>query len=340
MSNKLLIQFDDRWIAMHGIGRVASEMRGRVMSGRPWVSPRFPQSSLNPADAIAQGLWLRSSSRRIFYSPGFNPPAFAARRAIFTIHDLIHVRVPEESSAMKRLYYGALVKPAVHRCFKVLTVSEYSRRDILEWSDVEASRVLNVGNGVDERFFEPVTPWVPGWPYYFYIGARKAHKNLDRLLVAYASSAHAGTIKLVLSGEPDAETTARARELKIEDRLVFAGRIPEEELPAYYQGAVALLFPSTFEGFGLPPVEAMAGGVPVMTSNTTSLPEVVGSAALQVDPFSVEALRAGMEKIAEDESLRRLLREAGPVQARTHSWERVAAKVNGVLDALIASTTT
>lgn len=262
---------------------------------------------------------------------------FGQERAVCSVHDLIHLRIPEESGVLKRAYYEKIVRPGIAKAFRILTVSEFSRSDILNWSGALESQVICVGNGVDDCFFGSLTPYKPGFPYLLYVGARKPHKNLDRLLEAFAASRAGRELKLVLSGNADAATTALASRLGVADRLVFAGRIPDADLPAWYCGATALLFPSYFEGFGLPPVEAMAGGTPVLTTTATSLPEAVGDAALTVDPFSVEAIRDGIDRITHDDTLRARLIAAGPVQARKHSWDSVARKVDAVLDELRAS---
>lgn len=329
--------FDTRWEGTHGIGRVTSELRARLFPNGGYLSPRWPVSPVSPIDPFVRGAQLLASRNSVFYSPGFNPPVCAEERAVFTVHDLIHLRVPGGGGWLKQSYFERIVRPAISKGFRVLTVSEYSRNDLLTWSGAPETAVLNVGNGVDESFFEPVAAWKPGYPYVLYVGGRKLHKNLDRLLEAYAASRAASEIWLVLSGLPDSQLIAQAAKLGVADRLVFAGRIPDSELASYYRGAIALLFPSFFEGFGLPPVEAMAGGTPVLTSNATSLPEAVGDAALTVDPFSVEALRDGIDRLAFDSELRLRLQIAGPIQARRHSWDNVAAKVGCTLAELRAS---
>jgi len=328
------IYFDSRWEGVNGIGRVACEMRKRIFPSGNFKIPDWPDSPTSPVDPFVCGVRLAINRRSVFYSPGFNPPVICHERAAFTLHDLIHLRIPEEQSLLKRAYYQKIVRPAVHRCFKVLTSSEYSRSDVLEWSGADSSQLVNVGCGVDEAFFSKSAAWQPGYPYFLYVGARKPHKNLSRLLQAYAASSARHDVRLVLTGAAEASLVAQASALGVADKLTFVGRVSDAELPGLYQGAVALLFPSTFEGFGLPPLEAMAGGTPALTSNTTSLPEVVGDAAVQVDPYSVEALREGIDKIAFDQALRARLQLQGPVQARKHTWEQVAHKVGLVLNDL------
>jgi len=334
---KEIINFDSRWFGSHGIGRMAREIAARNFPLNEFVSPAWPSSPVNPLDPFVQGAQLLSSPRTVFYSPGFNAPAFARDRCVFTICDLIHLRIEGEAGALKRAYYEQLVKPAVSQSFRVLTISEYSRRDVLEWSGADPSQVVDVGCGVDEAFFAPAPPVNLGFPYFLYVGARKPHKNLDRLLEAYAASRPVSEIKLVLSGRADAHMEALAARLGIADRIHYAGRIPDADLPGWYRGATAVLFPSLFEGFGLPPVEAMAAGTPVMTSNATSLPEVVGDAALCVDPYSVNAMQDGIDRITYDSELRARFQVAGPLKAREHSWDRVAEKVQAVLSELKAS---
>lgn len=329
--------FDTRWEAPHGIGRMTAEIRTRLFPEDSYLAPRWPASPVSPIDPFVRGAQLLLSHKSLFYSPGFNPPLFAQHRAVFTVCDLIHLRVAGEAGRLKLAYYEQLVKPAVHRCFRVLTISEYSRRDLLEWSGADPSQVVDVGCGVDEAFFAPVAPRQLGYPYLLYVGGRKPHKNVERMIDAYAASRARSEVKLVLSGKPDETVTGLVARLGIADRVVFAGHIPDAELPAWYRGAVALLFPSYFEGFGLPPVEAMAGGTPVLTTTATSLPEAVGDAALTADPFSVESLQDGIDQLTFDTALRTRLQVAGPIQARRHSWDSVATKVGAVLDELRAS---
>ncbi len=329
------LHFDARWIDLHGIGRTASELALRLFPAEaPPRSPTWPVSPVSPIDPFVRGAQLLASPRSLFYSPGFNAPAAARARCVFTVHDLIHLRVAGEAGGLKRAYYERLVKPAVRQSFKVLTVSEYSRADVLDWSGADATQVVNVGSGVDAMFFAPISPHDPGFPYLLYVGARKPHKNLDRLLAAFAASKARAQLRLVLTGPADAAFEAQVTALGLSGRVHYAGRIPEAALPSWYRGATALLFPSLFEGFGLPPVEAMAGGTPALVANTTSLPEAVGDAAVLVEAQSVESIRDGIDRIVFDSALRARLREAGPAQARRHSWDAVAARVRSVLDAL------
>jgi len=202
----------------------------------------------------------------------------------------------------------------------------------MTWAGVGPDQVVNVGNGVS-AVFSPVGPrHEPGYPYFFCVGNRKAHKNEARLLQAFAAAQLPSPTRLILTGSPSPELLTIMHDLNIEDKVVFTGRVNEEMLASLYRGATALLFPSLYEGFGLPVVEAMASGTPVLTSTVTSLPEVAGEAALLVDPQDLSAITSGIQRLAAEPDLRALLAERGLTQAAKFSWDGVAARVQAVLD--------
>ena len=323
--------FDARWIGEHGIGRVArvldKELRlpNLAIGGSP-SSPLDPLRLLWAMLKLPRGVGV--------FSPGYNAPLFVVRPFVFMIHDLNHIDRPENSNVLKRLYYRLIMRPACRKAFRVLTVSEYSRQRIVAWAGIDPNRVVNVGNGVDERYRPDVTPYDPSFPYLLNVGNRKAHKNEARVLAAFAHANIDPAIHLIFTGRANDVLLVQARRLEVEDRVVFAGRVPEEELPQLYRGALALVFPSLYEGFGLPVIEAMACGTPVLTANTTSLPEVAGNAAVLVDPLSVEQIAAGVEQLCADDILRETLRRKGLRRAAQFNWDDVAAKVKGVLVAL------
>lgn len=267
----------------------------------------------------------------VFFSPGYNTPLFSRLPFVFTLHDLNHIDRPENSSAAKRLYYSTILKQSCHRAARVLTVSNYSRTRIAEWSGVPLERITNVGNGVDIAFNPGVEPHSPGYPYLFCVGNRKLHKNEYRVIEAFSAADVPEELRLIFSGSPTAELLARIENRGMTGRFVFAGRIPELTLPSFYKGAIALLFPSLYEGFGLPVIEAMACGTPVITSNTTSLPEVAGEAALLVNPESVEEIASAIRRLLTDSCLQEDLRTRGYTQAAKFTWERTSAKVNEAL---------
>lgn len=327
-----MMTFDTRWFGEHGIGRFAQEVRARLaptvndFQGNDPVSLR----GLTELELLGTRSFLQPAS--LFLSPGYAPPVWWNGPIVFTIHDLIHLDVADESSRFKILYYDRVVRPAVHRARRVLTVSEYSRHRLLEWSGVSPEQVVVVGNGVDPAFSPHGPVHRPGFPYVLYMRNTKPHKNVPKLLEAFAQLQYP-ELRLMLSGKPDDDTRHLALRLGILDRVVFAGRIPEEELPAYYRGATVVTMPSLYEGFGLPALEGMASGIPVVVSETTSLPEVVGEAGVLVDPTSAESIAAGLDQVLGDSELRARLRTLGLERAKQFNWDDVGARVQAAIGA-------
>lgn len=323
------ILYDTRWIGEHGIGRFAREVRARLPAGTLDLTGTDPVSPQGLLELEWQAL-RHQRPGTVFYSPGYAPPVTWLGPLVFTVHDLIHLDVPEEASRFKALYYGRVVRPAMHRSRRVLTVSEYSRQRLLEWSGVSPEGVVVVGNGVDPTYSPHGPRHEPGYPYVLYVRNTKPHKNVEGLLRAFALLDEPD-VRLVLSGPADDLTRHAALRLGVLNRVVFAGRIPEAQLPAYYRGAAVVTMPSLYEGFGLPALEGMASGVPVVVSGTTSLPEVVGTAGLLVDPMDPESIADGLRRALGDTELRRALVASGLERARQFSWDDVAARVRGAL---------
>jgi glycosyltransferase involved in cell wall biosynthesis len=320
--------YDARWIGNHGIGRFADELGRRLSGLLPFQRPRRPWHPLDPI-LLGPELWRRNAD--LFFSPGYNSPVGWPGKFIFTLHDLHHLNVLDNSSALKRAYYRYVIRPACRKATFVLTVSEYSRHEIAKWANVGEEKIINVRNGVGPPFGVNGRRYDPGYPYLLYVGSRKPHKNLPRLLHAYALSGIAADLPLVLSGAPDQKTVADIHRLELTRQVIFLPLDSTERLAEAYCGATGFLFPSLYEGFGLPPLEAMATGVPVLTSNVCSLPEVVGDAALLVNPLDVEEMAEGIRSIVTDSELRGRLRDRGPRQAHKFSWEETARRTAVVL---------
>lgn len=326
------IYFDARWIGDHGIGRFARvvqqnfKMESIALIGKP-------TSALDPLRLLFFSLFKTRKNDCIF-SPGFNAPLFFFRKFIFTVHDLNHVDRSENSSFLKRLYYSLILKRACRKAFRILTVSEFSRRRIADWAGVDIGRIVNVGNGVDASYNIDVTPYAPGYSYLLCISNRKDHKNEPRILEAFAQAQTDQTIHLVFTGRENAAMLALCDHFQVRQRVIFLGRVAEEDLPGLYRGAIALIFPSLYEGFGLPLIEAMACGTPVLTSTTTCLPEIAGDAAILVDPLSVTQIAAGIAQLCSNPALRANLREKGLQQGTKYSWDETVRKIDLVLKLL------
>ncbi len=281
-------------------------------------------------------MWNREQA---FFSPGYNPPLTLPLVPIcpfvFTIHDLIFVNYHAEASWAKRAYFKYVVRPAARRAFKVLTVSEFSKREIMHWAGLPASRVEVVYNGVGDAF-TPHGPKRQASPYILYVGNQRAHKNVDSLLRALASIGQQTKIDLAITGSPTEHTTTVIQQLGLEQRVHFLGRLTDEELAAAYRGAVLSVMPSHYEGFGLPVIESMACGTPVICSNVTSLPEVAGDAAMLVDPTPA-GIASGLIKLLSDSNQQEEFSRRGIARAATFTWEAAATKVRAVFDDLANS---
>jgi len=231
------------------------------------------------------------------------------------------------------LYYATVLKRACHRAVSILTVSEFSRARIVEWSGVSPEKVLNVRCGVDPEYHPGADPYELPFPYLLCVSNRKRHKNEFRTVEAFARADLADGMQLVFTGKPTVELADHIEQHHVTPRVHFVGVVPDSQLPSLYRSAEALVFTSLYEGFGLPVLEAMACGTPVVTANTSALPEVAGDAALLVDPTSVEQITEAMKQIVSDTSLRQQLREKGLAQAARFSWASTSARVQELLAA-------
>lgn len=323
-----MIFADQRWIGNHGIGRFARH----VLTGLDYHPVSLASHPAAPLDAWRLTRALSKLTRNdLFFSPGYNTPLFCASPFVFTICDLTHVYCPVNRSPLIRLYYATVLKRACHRAASILTISEFTRTQIVAWSGVPPEKVFNVRCGVDPAYHPGDDSYGLLFPYLLCVSNRKRHKNEFRVVEAFARAGLDAGIRLVFTGQPTAEIAACIERHHVTPRVYFMGLVPEAKLPSLYRGAEALVFPSLYEGFGLPLLEAMACGTPVLTSNTTALPEVAGDAALLVDPTSVEQIAGAMEQIVSDTSLRRQLREKGLTRAAQFSWESTVARVHELL---------
>ena len=327
ISDDCVIYFDDRWGGEHGIGRVANELKC-LLNVVPLGLSGSPVSPIDPLRLSLKMCTLPKKSA--VFNPGFNAPLCYFRTYVFFLHDLNHIDFPGNSSTFKKLYYSIILKRACKFAYRVLTVSDFSRSRILAWGELAPEKVINVGNGVNSRFSGECRPFDPGYPYMLCVSNRKPHKNEKRIIEALAEAHIDNRIRLLFTGSEDDELVRLADKLNVLPRIEFLGRVSEENLPSYYRGALALVFPSLYEGFGLPVIEAMACGTPVLTSSTTSLPEVAGGAALLVNPLSVPEIACGIKHIVRDEVAREQLRTRGFENVKKYDWKLVAQRINNV----------
>jgi glycosyltransferase involved in cell wall biosynthesis len=323
-----MIYADQRWIGNHGIGRFARH----VLAELDYLPVSITSNPAAPLDSLRLSLALKSlTSSDLFFSPGYNTPLLCAAPFVFAIHDLSHIFCAENSSLLVRVYYATIMKRACSRAARILTVSEFTRAQIVDWSGVPAEKVVNVGCGV-EAAYQPQGDLYPlPFPYLLCVSNRKKHKNEFRTIEAFAKAALDENIHLVFTGESTADLMKWAERQRVKSRIDFVGVVAEARLPSLYRGALALIFPSLYEGFGLPVLEAMACGTPVITSNVTALPEIAGDAAVLVDPTSIDAIAAAITKVTSDGSLRARHKEKGLARAAEFTWARTCGKVRQIL---------
>jgi len=322
------ILVDDRWFGDTGIGRYAREVIERMPAGHQVSCLSKNWKIKNPVSPWLLGAAANKSGADLFWSPGFMPPARSGVPYVVTIHDLIHLHY---GTSLHRLYYNQVIRRLLRNAASVLTDSVYSQNEILEWSGLPADLVKVVPLAVSSLFCADGDIFNPGYPYVLYVGNRRIYKNIPRLIESFALGCRDPEIRLVLSGTEDPELLALAKRVGISARIVFLGRIEEEALPALYRGALAVAYVSLYEGFGLPPLEAMACGTPVLTSNVTSLPEVTADAALMADPLNVDEIAACLMRITEDATLRIELIRKGLERVKVFSWDACAQKTWAVL---------
>jgi glycosyltransferase involved in cell wall biosynthesis len=282
--------------------------------------------------------WRGLSRRRgVFWVPAYNAACLAPGPMVVTVHDANHLAFPEHNSLFHKAYYRSVVRLACERAKAVITDSDFSRRELVERIGVpeEKIRVIHLAADARERPSEETIAAARakyGLPsrYVSYLGNFKPHKNLSTLL--RASPAFARDVPLVLIGGTESELEPALSDARRQGSNVHVLRgVPDSELWPIIAGSSVFAFPSLYEGYGLPPLEAMALGVPVVVSNAASLPEVVGDAALQVPPRDETALGQAISRLLEDRSLAQTLSERGRQRARSRTWQDVALQTARVL---------
>lgn len=313
----------------------------RVIPSRfPTINPRVRI----PWEQLLAPLLLRRSGADLFHGVHSVVPVSCPVPSVVTVHDLAFIRFPQTFRAYNRIYLDVATRLSVRRAARILVVSEHTRREVIGLLGVAPERVVVTPNAVREHF-RPPDPAVletfrarKGLPEHFvlYVGTLEPRKNLTTLLEAYAEVAQRQAAPLLVGGGKGWLYDAvfqRLEALGLRERVRFVGYLDEEELPLWYAAATVFVFPSIYEGFGMPPLEAMACGTPVVASNTSSLPEVVGDAGLTVSPYDPAALAEAISRLLADADLRQELRERGLQQARAYSWRVTAERTLAAYEA-------
>lgn len=277
---------------------------------------------------------------KVLHAPDFTlPPTRPGTRTILTVHDLSFVREPTTFPSRLLTYLNKVVPRSAARSDRILADSESTRRDLLDVYNVPPEKVHVLYSGVDDRFYPITDPiltkrtlahyGIGGEPYIFTIGTIQPRKNYERLVEA-VHRLNWPDLHLVIAGAKgwlESPLYQWIAQLGMQERVRFLGFVPDEDLPVLYSSAQVFAFPSLYEGFGLPPLEAMACGTPIVVSNRSSLPEVVGDAGLQVDPIDVDAIADALSRVINDSMLRRNLINKGQIRVQRFSWRSAARQL-------------
>jgi len=305
------------------------------------------------SEQISMPYLIWRESLDLMHFPHFNAAILCPVPFLVTIHDLILVRYPTPRAStlgpwlykIKNRAYWLVVKTALRRARRIIAVSEFTKKDIIEIFSISPEKirviyegVANLAKGRDDLFADIANPsgtlaaYGLNKKFFLYVGNAYQHKNLEGLLELFQKMLANGEIQdyqLVLVGKEDyfyrrlkrqVEKMGLWAEKKSANPVVFTGYVPDKDLEVFYQQATAYIFPSFYEGFGLPPLEAMAKGCPVISSNQTCLPEILGSAALYFNPAREDEMRACLLKITNFPAIRQALIEKGKEQAKKYSW--------------------
>jgi glycosyltransferase involved in cell wall biosynthesis len=290
----------------------------------------------------------RRAGADLLHVPGFDAPYWKPCPTVLTVHDLIGMVFPQNLPPVSRFYWSRWLPWSMRWADRIIADSEHTRQDIIRLMSIPGEQITVIPLGVgsefrpidDPRLLEP-TKAQCGLPdrFVLYLGTLEPRKGIDTLIHAYHKVAPQVEHDLVIAGKRGWYTEPLfelVRELQLERRIHFTGYVPDDLLPALLNLADLFVFPSRYEGFGLPPLEAMACGVPVITSNASSLPEVVGDAGLMVPPDDSHVLSDALYQALGSQPLRDELVRKGLARARQFTWEATAQRTLEVYQELVA----
>jgi glycosyltransferase involved in cell wall biosynthesis len=327
----------------------------RTLAGLPetFRTAIYSRSDADFLDHVAFPAFLHGLAPDLVHLPLNRVPLFMTRPYVVTIHDMANLFFEEPASDLRMQMRRYRFRRGLTRASRVIAVSEATKRDVERLMGVPPDRIRRVYNAPDPGFIERhaagseeqlriMERYQINYPFLLYAGNIRRHKNVPRLVEAFAvvreqlaSHPVYKDLRLIIIGDTISQYPAVRQAViksRVEDAVRFLGFVPFETLRCFYQFAAAFVFPSRYEGFGLPPLEAMASGTPVVTSNISSLPEVVGDAAILVNPENVFDIARGIRDVLLDDDLRAQLICRGREQALRFSWERTAREVLAIYE--------
>jgi glycosyltransferase involved in cell wall biosynthesis len=284
----------------------------------------------------------------VLHSPHYTMPLRHPTRSVVTFCDMTFLLHPDLHQAVKRVFFPAIMRLSARRADRLIAISESTRDDLVRMWGVDRSRIAAIPLAADTGY-RPRSPEEiaetcgrhglrPGG-YILYVGVLEPRKNVDRLVEAFGRVAkELPGVDLVIAGRRGwmyDQIFRQVEALGLHERVRFTGYVANEELPALYAGARLFAYPSKYEGFGLPVLEAMSCGTPVITTNVSSMPEVAGDAAVLVEPDDVAGLAAALLRVSDDHALRNQLACRGLARAKAFSWERCARETIAVYEAAV-----
>ena len=325
----------------------------RTLAGLPesFQIAIYARDDHSPLDHLLFPIFLRGLRPDLVHIPLNRVPLLMIRPYVVTIHDLANLYFDEDETTPMRMQLRRFrFRRGLVRAARVIAVSDATRRDVETQMGVPPNRIRRVYNAPDPGFLQPddgatreearrriMERYQIHYPFLLYAGNIRRHKNVPRLVEAFAvlreklsSHPRYGELRLVIIGDTISQYPAVRQTVirsKMEQAVRFLGFVPFETLRCFYESAAAFVFPSRYEGFGLPPLEAMACGTPVITSNVSSLPEVVDDAAMLVNPENVFEIERGIREVLLNDALREDLIRRGRLQASRFSWETTARQV-------------
>jgi glycosyltransferase involved in cell wall biosynthesis len=368
MKKSMPIVLDARTAADHfpGIGRYVVNLARALTAIAPeldltllrnpnarssrWALPDLPAAYSPTSPFALQQQWrvprlLRNLKATLYHSPYYLMPYRPGVPTVLTAYDVIPLIYPQYYTLPQRLIFRLAHDLALRAAHTVIAISEATKRDLIKHFGVKDRRIVVTPLAADPGFKPQTADRIAAARaayhlpdrYVLYLGSNKPHKNLARLVTAFCESEvrnQKSEIHLVIAGAWDTRYP-EAKQLAIDNnRIHFLGPVREAELPALYSGALAFVFVSEYEGFGLPPLEAMACGTPVIASRASSLAEVIGGAGLLVDSHDVSAIAAALERVVSDAAVRADLQRRSLERAAAFTWERTAAQTLAVYRAI------